>query len=205
MGIGMVFYIGGFAGGLVGTVTSQMSESGAAEQIENQIAGFDVTGGVNAVMSIPQAMATLGLTLSVSEYLLFGLQIILSLAIGLAASLILGAMATDTKSLGSLMMPVVMITMLPFFITMFVNVNEMTFVFKAIMYIIPFTHSYMAVPNLISGNNLLFWCGIIYQLLFLAGTLYAAIRMFMSDKLFTVNFGDTSNQTKRKSLFGMKK
>jgi ABC-2 type transport system permease protein len=197
MGIGMVFYIGGMMAAMVGSAMGSTDMTAITESMSEA----DITSMTTAIMSIPEAMTTLGITLSAVEYLLFGLQLILSIAIGLAASLILGAMVTDAKSQASLMLPIIMASMLPFFVTMFVNVNDMPAVFKFIMYAIPFTHAYMAVPNLIAGNTILFWCGVLYQAIFLGLTLFGAVRMFMSDRLFTMSFGE--NQTK-KSLFGKK-
>jgi ABC-2 type transport system permease protein len=197
MGIGMIFYIGGMTGAMVSSAIGGSDMSAITESMSEA----DMAAVTGAIMSIPEAMTTLGITLSIGEYLLFGLQLILSIAIGLAASLILGAMATDAKSQASLMLPIIMASMLPFFVTMFVNVNEMPIAFKFVMYAIPFTHAYMAVPNLIAGDMILFWCGVLYQAVFLAVTLFAAVKMFMSDRLFTVSFGE--NQTK-KSLFGKK-
>jgi ABC-2 type transport system permease protein len=197
MGIGMIFYVGGIAGG----VASGIMGSADLSAIEGQVSSADFSAVSDAVASVPQALAALGVTLSIPEYLLFGLQLILSLAIGLAAALLLGAMATDAKSQASLMLPVTMASMLPFFVTLFADVNAMPVMFKFIMYAIPFTNAYMAIPNLMSGNLLIFWVGAAYQAVFLAGTLYAAVKMFMSDKLFTASFGEN---TKKKSLFAKK-
>jgi ABC-2 type transport system permease protein len=198
MGIGMVFYVGGMMGGVAQGVMNSSEVTGALEQ---QSTSFDINAATDAIMSVPQALATLGVTMSLPDYLLLGLQLILSLAIGLTAALILGAMATDAKSQASLMLPITMATMLPFFITLFVNVNDMPIMLKFVMYAIPFTHSYMAAPNLMSGDYLLFWCGVLYQAVFLAAALFAAVRMFMSDKLFTTSIGETQN---KKSLFAKK-
>jgi ABC-2 type transport system permease protein len=180
LGIGMIFYMGGMLSAVTDDVANVVSNTAVTDQ---------VTG---AIASVPQAMITLGLTLSVPQYLLFGLQLILSVAIGLGASLILGAMATDIKSLGTLMMPIMLLTLLPFFITFFTDVNTMPTVFKIIMYLIPFTNAYMAIPNLMTGNTLIFWAGMLYQIVFFAGTMFFAVRMFMSDRLFTSSFVNKS-------------
>jgi ABC-2 type transport system permease protein len=186
---------------MTGAMVSSAVGGADMSTITESMSQADLSAMTSAIMSIPEAMVTLGITLSAGEYLLFGLQLILSIAIGLAASLILGATVTDAKSQTSLMLPIIMASMLPFFITMFVNVNDMPVIFKFIMYAIPFTHAYMAVPNLIAGNMILFWCGVLYQAIFLGITLYGAVRMFMSDRLFTVSFGE--NQQK-KGFFGKK-
>jgi ABC-2 type transport system permease protein len=197
MGIGMVFYMGGMMGAMVSSALGSTDITAITESMSEA----DMASVTSAIMSVPEAMTTLGITLTAGEYLLFGLQLILSIAIGLAAALILGAMVTDAKSQASLMLPIVMASMLPFVVTMMINVNEMPTVFKFIMYAIPFTHAYMAVPNLIAGDMLLFWCGVLYQAIFFGLTLFAAVRMFMSDRLFTMSFGENAA---KKSIFGKK-
>jgi ABC-2 type transport system permease protein len=180
MGIGMFFYMGGMLGSISEDVTNAVTNTAVTDQVTGMVA------------SVPEAMVALGLTLTIPQYLLFGLQLILSVAIGLGASLILGAMATDIKSLGTLMMPIMLLTMIPFFITLFADVNAMPTALKFIMYAIPFTNAYMAIPNLMIGNTAVFWAGMAYQLLFFAGTMFFAVRMFMSDRLFTSNFTSKS-------------
>jgi ABC-2 type transport system permease protein len=105
------------------------------------------------------------------------------------------------------MLPITLATMLPFFITMFADVNTMPMFLRVIMYLIPFTHAYIAIPNLVAGEMMIFWLGMVYQILFFGGTMYAAVRMFMSDRLFTASFGDPSNQMKKKkaALFSQTK
>jgi ABC-2 type transport system permease protein len=202
MSVGMVFYIGGMVGG------AMKSAAGAITEVASAVPDDQVSAITEAVTNIPTALSELGLTMSAGDFLLFVLQLLLTVAIGLGISLILGAMATDAKSLGTLMVPIMLATMLPFFICMFADVNTMPMAFRVIMYLIPFTHAYIAMPNLIAGNMLIFWLGLVYQVLFFGGTMYAAVRMFMSDRLFTACFGDASMQTKKKNtgLFsGLKK
>jgi ABC-2 type transport system permease protein len=192
MCIGMVFYIGGMAIGVA---------SGVSESIP-ELSSMAPTDQLNALTStvanVPAALGELGLSMTVPDFLLFGLQLILTIAICLGISLILGAMATDIKSLGTLMLPTMIAAMLPFFICLFTDVNSLPMFIRVIVYLIPFTHAYNAIPNLIAGDMMIFWLGLVYQVLFFAGTMYAAVRMFMSDRLFTSNFGDPSNQMKKK-------
>ena len=168
--------------------------SGAAEELET---GASVnTAGIT---SGAEAMASLGLTLGISDILIFGVDLFLTIAIGLSISLILGAMATDTKSVQTLVMPIMMVTMIPFFVTMFADVNSMSPVFKIIMYIIPFTHTYTAMNNLMFGQTALVIGGMVYQAVFFAVCMYLAVKMFTSDLLFTMNFSTDSG--KKKALF----
>ena len=179
--IGFIFYIQGMMGSAVN------SEIAAAE-----------SGMTGDITSVAQAMSMLGFSLSAGDIILFGIQLFLTIAIGLSISLILGAMATDVKSVQTLVLPVMMLTMIPFFVTMFTDVNSLSTVPKIIMYIIPFTHTYTAMNNMIFGNMGIFWAGLAYQLVFFIVCMYLAVRMFTTDLLFTMNFSPESIKRKKR-------
>lgn len=185
MMVGFFFYMTGMMGS-------------AAEQITGSM---DAAASAGEALSSAQAMAELGLALSPVSYLLFGLQLFLTVAIGLAVSLILGAMATDVKSVQTLTMPIMIAVMIPFFITMFLDMSEMSTVFKAIMFLIPFTHSYTALTNLMNGDMLMYWGGLVYQIVFFCVCMFLAVRMFTTDKLFTMSFA-VNNNGKKGGRFG---
>lgn len=176
--IGFAFYMQS----MMGSAAAELEEGAAVN-----------TAGIT---SGAEAMASLGLTLGIGDILLFGVDLFLTIAIGLSVSLILGAMATDTKSVQTLVMPVMMATMIPFFVTMFADVNSMSPVFRIIMYIIPFTHTYTAMGNLMFGQTALVIGGMIYQAVFFAVCMYLAVKMFTSDLLFTMNFSADSGRKK---------
>lgn len=172
MTVGMGFYMGGMMGGLtdeLNSIVDSAAESG--------------TGALTAV----QAMSELGLTITPAMILLFGLQLFFTVAIGLAISLILGAMATDVKSVQTLTMPIMIVVMIPFFISMFLDISSMSPVFKTIMFLIPFTHSYTALTNLMNGDMIVYWAGLAYQIVFFCVCMYLAVKMFTTDKLFTMS------------------
>jgi ABC-2 type transport system permease protein len=188
MAVGMVFYMSGFAGAAI-TDTSAMSEAFGGE-------------AMNTAMTVAQGMVTLGLTLMPIDYFLFFIQLFLSVAIGLAAALMLGAMATDAKSLQTLILPVMMIIMVPFFVALIGDISKMPLPFQIVMYLIPFTHAYTAIPNLIGDNYALFFGGMAYQIIFFAFAMFLAIKMFTSDKLFTAAYKPTKTAKKTpKKLF----
>lgn len=186
----MIILVGGVAGNIV--------ESGAVDQMTASAA--ESLGGADAV-SVTQAIADLGFSISGLDIILFGLQLFLSLAIGLSLSLILGAMTTDVKSVQTLTMPIMMAVMLPFFVTMFVDFGSMPTAFKAVMFVIPFTHSYNALSNLMTNDTAMFWGGFAYQIAFFAVCMFLAVRMFTSDKLFTMAFATENKAAKQKKLF----
>ncbi|MDE6746276.1 MAG: ABC transporter permease, partial [Oscillospiraceae bacterium] len=185
--VGFAFYMIGMMGSAVGEMSSAASE----------MPSVDMAAMSEGITGVGQAMVELGISLTPLSYVLFALQLFFTLAIGLAISLILGAMATDVKSVQTLIMPIMIAVMIPFFITMFMDVNEMSTVFKIIVYAIPFTHTYTALTNLMNGNMLLFWAGLVYQIVFFAVCMFLAVRMFTTDRLFTMSFSADQTMKKR--------
>lgn len=189
-----LFMIVGFAFYMIGMMGSAVGEMSSAA---NEMSSVDMAAMTEGITGVGQAMVELGISLTPMSYVLFALQLFFTLAIGLAISLILGAMATDVKSVQTLIMPIMIAVMIPFFITMFMDVNEMSAVFKIIVYAIPFTHTYTALTNLMNGNMLLFWGGLVYQIVFFAVCMFLAVRMFTTDRLFTMSFSADQTMKKR--------
>lgn len=160
-----------------------------------------VTGGEahldGAMGGAGNALANLGLQMGLVQFVLLGIQLFLTIMIALAISMILGALAKDVKSAQSLTMPMMFMTMIPYFVTMFVDVNGLPLIGKILMNIIPFTHTFTASANLLFGNMTLFFGGMIYQIIVLAIVLFAAVRIFSSDKIFTMTleFGKKKKKT----------
>lgn len=189
-----VFMIIGFAIYMISIMGGAMN--GASNgAIDSMISTGEMNELTTDALSSAQALTELGFSLNGVDILLFGLQLFLTLAIGLSISLILGAMATDVKSVQTLTMPIMIAVMIPFFVTMFMDINSMPTAAKIIMYIIPFTHTYIALPNLMTGEIAVFWGGLAYQAVFFAVCMFFAVRMFTSDKIFTMSFS-TENKTK---------
>lgn len=161
----------------VGDATSKISDS-AGELIKSNI-------------SVDEALHQLGMDLSGMDYLLIGLQLFFTIMICLSVSLILGALVNDTKSTQSMIMPIMMLAVIPYMISMVADVNSLPPVFKYLVYAIPFTHTFSAIPNLMFGNKSLFFIGLGYQIAVFAICMFFALRLFMSDKIFTMshNFG----------------
>ncbi len=161
--------------------------SGATETVTEEIS----TSVVGEVISVETALAQLGLSLSIVDYIFIGVQLFLTIMICLSVSLILGAMVNDTKSSQNMIMPIMMLAMVPYLISMMADINSLPMVFRVVVYAIPFTHTFSAMPNLMFGNNAIFFGGLIYQVAVFAVCMFFALRLFKSDKIFTItlNFG----------------
>lgn len=150
--------------------------------------------------------ADLGLTLSAGQYVLVGLQMFTTILIALSISLVLGALAKDAKSGQTLILPIMLTAMVPYMLSLFLDIKTLSPVFRYIVYAIPFTHTFMASENVMFGNMTVYWGGLVYQLVVLIVCMTFAIRVFTSDKIFTMSlsFGEKKNKTAKKGLFAKK-
>ncbi len=165
--------------------------------------GGSAVGQVNETAN---ALINLGLQMMPVDYLLLGIQMFMTIMISLCISLILGAMASDAKSAQTLVMPIMLCLMVPFFCSMFTSISSLPAAFRIIMYAIPFTHTFIAVDNLLFGNMALFWGGFAYQVFVFLIVMFFAVRLFTSDKIFTIslNFGQKAKARKSMALFRKK-
>lgn len=186
-----------FAAGMLGSGMTSTINTGTAQN------NIDTSSIIGDVMSTKSAMEQLGLTLSVTDYLLVGLQLFLTIMICLCISLILGSLVSDVKSSQTMILPLSLSAMVPYFITMLADVNSLPTVLKLVVYAIPFTHTFSAIPNLMFGHTTVFFAGLIYQLIFFAVCMFFALRLFNSDKILTIslNFGQKSKFKKNQKQY----
>lgn len=164
--------------------------SGATDSVSEEFA----QSAMSEYISVETALVQLGLSLSPADYILIGLQLFMTILICLSVSLILGAMINDTKSSQTMVLPLMMLAMIPYLISMMSDINSLPMTIRIIVYAIPFSHTFSAMSNLMFGNYTLFFGGLIYQVIVFAVCMFFALRLFKSDKIFTIslNFGQKS-------------
>ena len=164
----------------------------------NQLAE-GVSEAVGQYLSADEAINALGLNLSAVDYLLVGLQLFLTIMICLSVSIMLGALVNDTKSSQTVIMPLMILAMVPYIISILADINALPTAIRIVVYAIPFTHTFSAMQNLMFGNTSLFWIGAVYQLAVFFICMFFALRLFSSDKILTVslNFGQKSKFRKK--------
>lgn len=150
-----------------------------------------------------ESIEALGLTISGAQYILVGLQMFVSILIALSISLVLGVLAKDAKSGQSLLLPIQLMSMVPYIFSLTMDIKTLSPVVRYIVYAIPFTHTFMSIENIMFKNYTLYWGGLIYQLVLLAICMTFAIRVFTSDKIFTMTLG--GGKKRSGGLFGKKK
>ena len=141
---------------------------------------------------LAEAIKVLGLSLSPFDYVLLGLSFFMSILTALALSTVLGAFAEDVKKAQSLIQPVVFLVMIPYLLIMFVDVNTASLPIKLLIYAIPFSHPFMASPNLFFNQYLAVILGILYQLLLFVVLIVIATRIFSSDGILTMKLKSRS-------------
>ena len=169
--------------------------SGASDTLSEEAESL-----ANKGLTVDAALEQLGLSLGFTDYLLVGLQLFFTIMICLSISLILGALINDSKNAQNMLMPIMMMAMVPYMISMMTDINALPTVIRLLVYAIPFTHTFSAIPNLMFGNTSLFFIGLGYQIIIFAVCIFFALRLFMSDKIFTIslNFGQKSRYKKKR-------
>ena len=165
---------------------------GMTETVASEVGG--VEEAVTSVLSTSDAFRQLGINLSAVDYLFIGIQLFITIMICLAISIILGALVNDSKSAQTMLLPIIVMVMIPWIITLFTDVNSLPTVPKLIINAIPFTHTFSAIPNLMFGNTTAFWLGAAYQLVIFIIVMFFALKLFTSDKILTIslNLGQKS-------------
>lgn len=164
-------YMVGFSKLMTGTSSTEIAQDAIGETV-----------------SSADKLAALGLSMTMGDYILLGLQLFMTIMIALSVSLILGAMATDAKSTQTLMMPVTFATMIPYLISLFMDINQMEpIVARLAIWAIPFTHTFTAINNILFHNTSIYVGGLIYQTIFFIICMFFAVKLFTSDKIFTIS------------------
>lgn len=175
------------AAGLVALLAAGAYMFGMSEYMGGIESSF--TAGPEAQAAIQASDATmrqLGLTFSTGDYFMLGLTLFASILTALAIAIILGAFAEDVKSVGALIMPLMVLLLIPYFLTIFLDLSVLPDVARYAVLAIPFTYPFITGPNLFLGNYGIVWWGIGYQLVWFAVFVTIAARVFSSDRILTM-------------------
>jgi ABC-2 type transport system permease protein len=105
------------AAGLVGLLSAVIYMVGFRSFTGGMTSGLEASSGMTA------AMRQLGLSFNTTGYIFLGFSLFFAILCALAISMILGVLAEDFRSAQSLIMPVVLIVMIPYFISLFADLN----------------------------------------------------------------------------------
>ncbi|MCD6445294.1 ABC transporter permease [Candidatus Bathyarchaeota archaeon] len=130
-------------------------------------------------------LASLGLAPSLFGYILLGISIFVTLLSALALAVIMSAFAEDVRGAQSLVGYIYPLLIIPALVLMYVDVNSLPLALKIVLYAIPFSHPIIASKAVTMGDYLTAVFGIIYVTAFTLIIMYAASRLFATEKILT--------------------
>ncbi|MGC8998354.1 MAG: ABC transporter permease [Candidatus Bathyarchaeia archaeon] len=142
-----------------------------------------IMSGVPANINLD--LAALELAPSFYGYLLLGISLFVTILSALALAVIMSAFAEDVRSAQSLVGYIYPIVFLPSFALMYLDINTLPLAVRIIFYTIPFSHPIIASKAIIMGDYWTAVFGIIYVSAFTMVVMYAASRLFATEKILT--------------------
>ncbi|MGQ9678967.1 MAG: ABC transporter permease [bacterium] len=127
----------------------------------------------------------LGLNFTPEALTLIGLTLFLAILAALALATLLAVFAEDAKSAQTAITPLMILCLVPYFFTMFFDVNTISLPLKILLFAIPFSYPFLTPQALIFGNYPLILFGIGYMVLFSAIAITITARVFATDYLLT--------------------
>jgi ABC-2 type transport system permease protein len=131
-------------------------------------------------------MKQLGLTFSTGGYIVLGAALFLAILVALALAMILGVLAEDFRSAQTMIMPLMFMVMIPYFISLFADINTLALPIKLLVLAIPFSHPFLVPQNLYLGNWGMIAGGLVYMFVVFAILTFFAARIFSTDKILTM-------------------
>lgn len=174
------------AAGLIALLAAGAYMLGMQRYMEGMTQGIGGDAADEAMQASEAAMAQLGLTFGPSDYAMLGLTLFAGVLVALAIAIILGAFAEDVKSVGALITPLMVLMLIPYFLTLFLDLSMLPEAARYAVMAIPFTYPFITGPNLFLGNYGIVWFGIAYQMVWFAVFVTIAARVFSSDRILTM-------------------
>lgn len=135
---------------------------------------------------VEQIAETLGLKMTTLGFIELGVILFLAILLALAIAMILGAFSEDAKSAQGVVAPLMILVMIPYFVTLFTDINLFSAPIRYLIYAIPFSHIFIAIPNILLQNNQLLLAGAIYMLVLFVVFVLIAAKIFSSDLILTM-------------------
>lgn len=171
------------AAGLVSLIMASVYMLG----IKNMNSGLSgAASGISTGDNIARLAGELGLKFSPVGYLELGLVLFLAILLALALAMIMGAFAENAKSAQGVVAPLMILVMIPYFLILFLDLNTLSAPVRYIIYAIPFSHIFLAMPNILLGNHGFVLIGAAYLLILFIIFVLLAAKIFSSDLILTL-------------------
>ena len=142
-----------------------------------------ITAGIPKDLKLD--LAALGLAPSTFGYLLLGLSLFVTLLSALALAVIASAFAEDVRSAQSFVGYIYPLVFIPLLTLMYLDINALPLALRLVLYAIPFSHPAIVSKAVIMSDHWTAIYGIIYVSAFTVVVMYAASRLFATEKILT--------------------
>jgi ABC-2 type transport system permease protein len=171
---------------LMGKLSSTIIVAGAAAI--TSIVGYtfvlgSITSRIQTGTNID--LAALGLVPTAEGYTLLGITLFVTLLSGLALAVIMSAFSEDVRGAQALVGYIYPLIFIPALALIYIDVNTLPDVFKAIFFAIPYSHPIIASKAVVMGDYTTVLFGIIYVTAFTIVIMYIASRLFATEKILT--------------------
>lgn len=156
------------------------------------IAGFSwymkgLTGDLaQAAGGITKIIKELGLSMTTSGSIILLVSLFLAIMCALALATILGVLAEDYRSAQSLVLPLLLLVMIPYILSIFTDLRNLSLPARLLIYAIPFSHPFMTTQNILFHNYRAVALGILYMLVVFIVLVITAARIFSTDRVLTM-------------------
>jgi ABC-2 type transport system permease protein len=147
--------------------------------------GYMFAGTGGALSELTKIAKNYDLALPVQGIILFGICIFLSLLTGLLMTTIISLFVEDTRSAQLAITPVMILLLIPYFLSFTVDIMELSPVAKTVIYLIPFTHPFYFYRFYMLGYMKDVFFGIGYLVLLNILLTLLIIKLFSTDLLLT--------------------
>ncbi|KKR06102.1 MAG: ABC-2 type transporter [candidate division WS6 bacterium GW2011_GWF2_39_15] len=134
---------------------------------------------------VQEAIQQLGLNMGATDYALLGLSLFLGIMVALSFAFILGTFVEDIKSVQGAITPLMVMLLIPYVLTLLLDISTLALPVKMLVYAIPFTHTFTAMNNITLGRFPELYAGMAYMLVIVIVGIIVASKLFSSEKIFT--------------------
>lgn len=139
-------------------------------------------GNIQESGQLNELMQKLGLEFTSGDYVVLGISIFLAILCALGLTIILGVI----EDLKRMILPLIFLVMIPYFISLFSDINSLSLPVKILIMLIPFSHPFIASQNILLGNYAVVFYGILYMLAVFIILIFICGRIFSTDRVLTM-------------------
>jgi len=187
---------------LMGKVSSTIIVAGVAAV--TVLIGYNymigsISTGLTSSLGSGVNLVALGLVPNVLGYILLGVSLFFTLLSALALAVVMSAFSENVRGAQALVGYIYPLIFIPSLALVYLDVNTLPLVLKAVFYAIPYSHPILASKAVVTGDYATVLFGIIYVALFTVIIMYIASRLFATEKILTAKFRFGKSKAKEDS------